>query len=255
MRRHAVQRRRHRGSLVPARLAGQRWGGVALAALLAAVLLAAGLPGWWSAQETSSHPGPVAVAAAPRPATSTTDSPLPSPSAIPSESAPQDQVPDEVGEVTAAGAGAPPLYISYGAVGLDQGILPLTPSPQELALNSIVPPHTPDAYWLSPYGMPGEGSTNTTYVVGHSLEGGNSPFNNISAHAKAGDLLSVTTAVGTLDFVVDEVTTEYKATLRDSRIWDIVPGRLILITCYAADLWGKNIIVQASPLTGKPSAP
>ncbi|MFJ6537730.1 class F sortase [Paenarthrobacter sp. NPDC091711] len=230
---------------------------MALAALLAAVLLSVGFPGWWSPQETSSNSRPAAVAAAPRPAASTADSPLPrSPSAVPTESesepAPQYQVP---GEVAAAGAGAPPLHISYGAVGLDQGILPLTPSPQELSLNSIVPPHTPDAYWLSPYGMPGEGSTNTTYVVGHSLEGGNSPFNNISARAKAGDLLSVTTAEGRLEFVVDEVTTEYKATLRDSRIWDIVPGRLILITCYAADLWGKNIIVQASPLTGKPSAP
>ncbi len=249
MRRHAVQRGRHRRSIVSARLTGQRWGRAAVIALLAAVLLAAGLPGWWSAQETASNSGPVAVAAAPRPATSTKYSPLPSPSAIPLESAPEYQVP---GEVTAAeGAGAPPLHISYDAVGLDQGILPLTPTPQELALNSIVPPHTPDAYWLSPYGMPGEGSTNTTYVVGHSQEGGSSPFNNISAHAKAGDLLTVTTAVGRLDFRVDEVTTEYKETLRDSKIWDIVPGRLILITCYAADLWGKNIIVQASPLPGR----
>ncbi|MBT2584928.1 class F sortase [Arthrobacter sp. ISL-95] len=154
-------------------------------------------------------------------------------------------------EVTAPEAGAQPLHISYHAVGLDQGILPLTPTPQELALNSIVPPHTPDAYWLSPYGMPGEGSNNTTYVVGHSMEGGSSPFNNISAQARAGDLLTITTAEGQLEFRVDGVTTEYKETLRDSKIWDIVPGRLILITCYAADLWGKNIIVQASPLSGQ----
>jgi hypothetical protein len=219
-----------------------------MVALLAAVLLAVGLPGWWSAQESSSNSRPAAVAAVPRPAPSFMESPLPgSPWAVPSESAPQ-QVPDEV---TAVEGGAPPLHISYDAVGLDQGILPLTPTPQELELGSIVPPHTPDAYWLSPYGMPGEGSTNTTYVVGHSQEGGGSPFNNISAIAKAGDLLTVTTAVGQLEFRVDGVTTEYKATLRDSKIWDIVPGRLILITCYAADLWGKNIIVQASPLPAR----
>ncbi|MGR0160887.1 class F sortase [Paenarthrobacter nitroguajacolicus] len=248
MRRH-VSRGRHRRGLVPGKPAGQRWGRAALVALLATVLLVVGLPGWWSAQETSRNAQPAAVAAEPRPATSIEDSPLPrSPSATPSESAPQHQLPDEVG---AGEAGSPPLHISYHAVGLDQGVLPLTPTPQELALNSIVPPHTPDAYWLSPYGMPGEGSTNTTYVVGHSLEGGSSPFNNISAHAKAGDLLTITTAVGQLEFRVDGVTTEYKDTLRDSKIWDIVPGRLILITCYAADLWGKNIIVQASPLPSR----
>jgi sortase (surface protein transpeptidase) len=96
--------------------------------------------------------------------------------------------------------------------------------------------------------VPGKGSNNTTYVVGHSWEGGGSPFNNISALAKAGDLLTITTAGERLEFRVDAVTTEYKDTLKDSEIWDIVPGRLILITCYAADLWGKNIIVQASPL-------
>lgn len=95
--------------------------------------------------------------------------------------------------------------------------------------------------------MPGAGSTNTTYLVGHSWEGQASPFNNISTLAQAGDRITVTTAEGLLEFRVDSVATEYKDTLRDSEIWDRVPARLILITCYAADLWGKNIVVLASP--------
>lgn len=49
-------------------------------------------------------------------------------------------------------------------------------------------------------------------------------------------------------FTVDKITTEYKETLKDSAIWDRVPGRLILITCFTEDLWGTNIIIQASPL-------
>lgn len=249
MRRQTVTRARHRRRHVSAGLAGQWWRKGAIAAFLAAVLLAVALPGWWPTPATTPSATPSAIAAVPRPATSPPDSESSrSPSPIQSESAPQHQGPDKV---AALEAGAPPLHITYDAVGLDQGIVPLTPTAQELEVNSIVPPHTPDAYWLSPYGMPGEGSTNTTYVVGHSLEGGGSPFNNISARARAGDLLTVTTAEGHLDFRVDGVTTEYKETLRDSKIWDIVPGRLILITCYAADLWGKNIIVQASPVPAR----
>jgi LPXTG-site transpeptidase (sortase) family protein len=118
-----------------------------------------------------------------------------------------------------------------------------------MELSSIVPPPTADAYWLSPYGMPGARSTNTTYIIGHSWEGRPSPFNNISARSKPGDQLTVTTSEGPLNYRIDEITTENKDTLKDSAIWTKVPGRLILITCYTADLWGKNIIIQASPVT------
>lgn len=131
---------------------------------------------------------------------------------------------------------------------MDQAVLPLSPTELEKSLGSIVPPHTANAYWLTPYGIPGAGSTNTTYIVGHSWEGRASPFNNISALSKPGDQLTVTTAEGPLDYKIDQITTEYKDTLKDSAIWDKVPGRLVLITCFTEDLWGKNIIVQASPL-------
>jgi hypothetical protein len=143
---------------------------------------------------------------------------------------------------------SPPLHITYPAVAMDQGVLPLTPSEEEKSIGSIVPPRTSDAYWLTPYGSPGPGSANTTYIVGHSWEGRDSPFNNISARSKPGDELTLTTARGILNYRVDAVTTEYKDTLKDSVIWAIVPGRLILITCYTSDLWGKNILVQASPM-------
>ncbi|WP_267276052.1 class F sortase [Arthrobacter sp. CDRTa11] len=143
---------------------------------------------------------------------------------------------------------SPPLHITYPAVEMDQDVLALSPTEQELTLGSIVPPHTVEAYWLAPYGSPGAGSTNTTYIVGHSWEGRGSPFNNISARSQPGDQFTVTTEQGTLGFKVDAITTENKSTLEASPIWDIVPGRLILITCFTEDLWGKNIIIEASPL-------
>ncbi|GAC1374331.1 MAG: hypothetical protein NVSMB43_12730 [Pseudarthrobacter sp.] len=146
---------------------------------------------------------------------------------------------------------SPPLHITYPAVAMDQAVLRLTPTEEERSLSAIVPPPTADAYWLSPYGVPGAGSTNTTYIVGHSWEGRATPFNYISSLAKPGDRLTATTAEGPLEYTVDRITTEYKDTLKDSAIWDKVPGRLILITCFTEDLWGSNIIVWASPVRAK----
>lgn len=209
---------------------------------LAAALLTLVLLGWWSTQaelpdsvsspDSTFSPDRSVQAATPTgslPAISTRQS---------SEAAP---------EAPAAGAGSPPLHIVYEAVGMDQTVLPLSPTEQETEAGSIVPPRTDDAFWLNTYGMPGGESTNTTYIVGHSWEGRSSPFNNISAGAKAGDQLTITTGEGPLNYIIDEVTTEDKDTLKDSPIWVKVPGKLVLITCYTADIWETNIIIQASP--------
>ncbi|WP_343320598.1 class F sortase (plasmid) [Arthrobacter sp. TMP15] len=141
-----------------------------------------------------------------------------------------------------------PLHISYPTIGMDQSVLALYPTDAETLSGSIVPPPTLEAYWLTNYGSPGPVSTNTTYIVGHSWEGRGSPFNNISSQAKLGDRFIVTTTAGNLTFVVEKITTETKDTLRQSYIWDIVPGRLIIITCFTEDLWGKNIVLQASTI-------
>lgn len=79
---------------------------------------------------------------------------------------------------------------------MDHAVLPLTPTEEERSLAATVPPPTADAFWLSPYGVRAQGSTNTTYIVGHSWEGRATPFTNISSLAKPGDRLTVTTAEG-----------------------------------------------------------
>ncbi|HEX9088656.1 MAG TPA: class F sortase [Arthrobacter sp.] len=140
-----------------------------------------------------------------------------------------------------APVGSPPLHITYPAIGMNQGILPL--APEAGAQASIIPPITTSAYWLIPYGSPG--SADTTYIVGHSWEGLDTAFNHLSSVAKRGDRITITTAAGVGTYTVTGLSTENKSTLKDSPIWNKVPGRLILVSCYTADLWGTNMIVTA----------
>lgn len=144
-------------------------------------------------------------------------------------------------------AAAAPLRIRYPGADFDVPVHPLTP---DRRATTIEPPPTKDGYWLSPYGSPGKGSTNTTYVIGHSWDGADAPFNHLSSQAAKGDRFAVDTASGTITYRVESITTYRKASLKDSPIWDVVPNRLVLISCYTQDLWGKNVVVIASPAPG-----
>ncbi|MBT2535280.1 class F sortase [Arthrobacter sp. ISL-69] len=143
---------------------------------------------------------------------------------------------------------AAPTRIVYPAAGLDVVIHPLAPTREELESQAIVPPITVDGYWVSDFGMPGAGSTNTTYILGHSWEGRDAPFNRLSAASVPGDIFEATTASGTMRYRVESVDTYVKASLKDSPIWTAVPNRLVLISCYTEDPWGKNVVVIASPV-------
>ena len=143
-----------------------------------------------------------------------------------------------------------PLRITFPAAGLDVAVHPLEPGRDDTENRSIVPPETKDGYWLAPFGTPGAGSTNTTYVIGHSWLDQDAPFNHLSSQAVPGGLLTVTTATGVLSYRVDSVTTYSKATLKDSSVWEAVANRLVLISCYTEDPWGRNVVVVASPLKG-----
>ncbi|MFK4297600.1 hypothetical protein ABH924_002751 [Arthrobacter sp. GAS37] len=150
---------------------------------------------------------------------------------------------------TSLPAASAPLQITYPAFALNVVVHPLRPDPA--GGQSIEPPETMDGYWLSPFGTPGAGSTNTTYVIGHSWEGLDAPFNHLSYAAAPGDEFKVVTATGTMTYKVDSVTTYTKSTLKDSPVWTAVPNRLVLISCYTQDLWGKNVAVVASPVPGQ----
>ncbi|MBT2512643.1 class F sortase [Arthrobacter sp. ISL-30] len=143
---------------------------------------------------------------------------------------------------------AAPTRIVYPAAGFDVAVHALNPSAEELETQAIVPPITMDGYWVSAFGMPGAGSTNTTYIIGHSWEGRDAPFNRLSSSSSPGDIFEATTAAGTMRYRVDSVDTYQKATLKDSPIWEATPNRIVLVSCYTEDPWGKNVVVVASPV-------
>ncbi|MUN62270.1 class F sortase [Kocuria sediminis] len=213
----------------PRRRSVARWtaaaGGLAAVAVLSTVLLTDPLGA------TPPEPAPQA------PAASVTAAPTPAPAA---EAAPE---PDAARPEAAA-----PVRLRVEDAQLDVAVLPLAPSEQELATEMLVPPDTLDGYWLTPYGMPGEGSENTTYITGHSWEGRDAPFNRLSDPGLVGSEIELETETGTLEYRVDSVVTHDKNTLKDSDIWRIVPDRLVVVSCYTEDLWGKNVVLTASPV-------
>jgi hypothetical protein len=177
------------------------------------------------------------------------------PSVAPPSSTDQDSsaVPPSGPAPVAAAAGpalpdaSAPLRILYPAAAIDTAVHPLEPDAAAAASRTVVPPSTMDGYWLAPFGVPGNGSGNTTYIIGHSWEDRDAPFNHLSSGANEGDEFSVVTATGTIRYRVDTVTTYSKAGLKDSPIWEMVPNRVVLISCYTEDPWGKNVVVSASP--------
>ncbi|WP_461173107.1 class F sortase [Arthrobacter sp. Z1-9] len=146
-------------------------------------------------------------------------------------------------------AAAKPVRIRYASAAFDVPVHALELDDSARASQTVVPPATKDGYWLSPFGTPGHDSANTTYVIGHSWEGAEAPFNHLSSAASVGDRFEVDTTTGTIAYEVDSVTTYLKSSLKDSPIWDIVPNRLVLISCFTEDPWGKNVVVTASPAT------
>ncbi|WP_258804030.1 class F sortase [Pseudarthrobacter sp. NS4] len=142
---------------------------------------------------------------------------------------------------------AAPVRIRYPSAGFEVPVHPLQPDGAAQESQTIVPPETKDGYWLTPFGTPGHGSANTTYVIGHSWDGAEAPFNHLSSAASVGDRFDVDTATGAMSYQVESVATYVKSSLKDSPIWDIVPNRLVLISCFTEDPWGKNVVVTASP--------
>jgi hypothetical protein len=176
------------------------------------------------------EPAPMAV-------TGTSEGATPAPSDSPAQLAPAPALP----------ATAAPARIRYPSAAFDVPVHALELDVAAQVSQTIVPPATKDGYWLTRFGSPGNGSANTTYVIGHSWEGADAPFNHLSSAARVGDLFEVDTAAGTIPYRVDSVATYLKDSLKDSPIWDIVPNRLVLISCYTEDPWGKNVVLTASP--------
>ncbi|MFC3688065.1 class F sortase [Aquipuribacter hungaricus] len=124
----------------------------------------------------------------------------------------------------------------------------------------IDPPTFDRAYRIAPYGTPG--SDNTTYIAGHSWNAGDAVFNPLldvesqEATLAAGDLVEVVEDGVTYRYEVLSTARYPKGTLADvGEVWDRVPGRLVLITCFQLDTGARsrdNLVVTAQLLPGSP---
>jgi len=128
------------------------------------------------------------------------------------------------------------------------------------AKNGVIDPPTHDAaYWLSDYGAPSAKATNTVYLVGHSWSKGPAVFNSFTDAASQQSKIPVGTTIvvvagsGPLTYVVDATATYAKSQLTTTKdVWSIVPGRLVLITCFlheGVDRSPDNFVVFAHLVT------
>jgi hypothetical protein len=130
-----------------------------------------------------------------------------------------------------------PVHLVIPAVGMDLPLLGLTPED-----GVINPPLLTAGYWIEPYGAPvaaPDEAANTLYIAAHSAGRGHNGFDPLltrdhtGSALGAGDLVEVKTPEGTADYTVDHVQRYGKNELPGaSEVWEAVPGRLVLITCF-----------------------
>lgn len=88
---------------------------------------------------------------------------------------------------------------------------------------------------------PGTDAANTVYVTGHTWRGGDAAMNVIDRELRVGDELFVTTtrserSGARLRYVVRDTAVYQEALLPSvSKLWEVAPGRLVIITCNLRD--------------------
>lgn len=161
------------------------------------------------------------------------------------KSAPADSPAQQV-PAPALPAAAQPVLIRYASAALDVPVHALELDGAAQASQTIVPPVTKDGYWLTRLAHPGTPPP-TRRTSSATAGKAKRRRSQLSSAATVGDRFELDTITGTITYKVDSVTTYLKSGLKDSPIWDIVPNRLVLISCYTEDPWGKNVVVTASP--------
>lgn len=144
------------------------------------------------------------------------------------------------------------VHVAIPAVGLDLPVLPLSPRG-----GVIDPPLLTAAYFLEPYGHPvgaADQADNTLYLAAHSAGHGDDGFDPLltDEHRDSalgpGDVVEVRTPDGTASYTVQRTERVAKDALPSAAdVWESVPGRLVLITCFQHR--GKateNLVVFAS---------
>lgn len=143
-----------------------------------------------------------------------------------------------------------PLRIQAPELGLD---VPVVAS-KLTADRSFNPPSNVVAYWMRDYGIAGPNAKNTVYLAAHSWNNGYAAFNPLmdqksgSSTAKAGQKILLQTAAGQYRYSVTSVADYAKSGISDEpEMWKVVPGKLVLVTCFQLNDAGanRNLVVYA----------
>lgn len=149
-----------------------------------------------------------------------------------------------------------PLQVRVPAVDIAASVVPTA-----FQDGTIDPPTFGEAYWIEAYGAPDPEADNTVYLVGHSWSKGDAVFNPLfdrdaqTSEVAPGDEIIVTTPEGDVAYEIERTERYPKASLGDSDsdaygdVWKVVPGRLVLITCFQRNDGGAsqdNFVVYAT---------
>lgn len=138
---------------------------------------------------------------------------------------------------------APPTDLAISS-GLTAKVIPYQPEGDVLD-----PPDMVNAYWVTERGTPGTASSDTVYVIGHTWRKGDAVFDALQ-HVQEGQEITLTVDGQQLRYRVDDTVRYLKNEVYDTdEVWRIVPGRLILISCFLRDDGQRsteNFVVYAS---------
>ncbi len=146
---------------------------------------------------------------------------------------------------------ARPVSVEIPAIGFDAEVRAFAGN----GAPSLVPPDADHVHWLEEYGLPGAGSENTVYVIGHTSADGRAVFDPLVDRAAQrstvlpGDEIRIENEAGLVSYDVVAVERHDRRSLADiENVWKPVPGRLVLITCFfesQSDAVSDNLVIFA----------
>lgn len=105
----------------------------------------------------------------------------------------------------------------------------ISPDP---ATNELVPPETTLVYRWAERGRPGTDTSDTVYLLGHTVRAGGGVFDPLQ-RVEIGQSIIVDTKQGKINYRVEATRMYPKNEIQQAdEVYDSVPGRLILVGCY-----------------------
>ena len=150
---------------------------------------------------------------------------------------------------------ARPVELSIASIGFTAPIEAMSVGSD----HDLFPPGFTQAFWLEDYGLPGAGSTNTVYLIGHTSSNESAVFDPLVNRAEqrstvlVGDEIVVTTENGDVVYEVTSTERHPRTALGSlEKVWQSEPGQLVLVTClFDADhnVVSDNIVLFATERT------